>query len=267
MDRLSELESRTIYIVREAHARFRRLAMLWSIGKDSTSLLWMVRKAFFAQIPFPIIHIDTGYKFKEIYEFRDRYAKGWNLNLVVARNDEAIARGMGPHTGSKLECCHVLKTHPLKEIIHRLNLEAVLLGIRRDEHGIRAKERYFSPRDADFRWDYENQPPELWDQFKAPSRGQDHYRIHPMLHWTEEDVWRYVQRENLPVVELYFAKDGRRYRSIGCATCCSPVESNASTVDEIVRELQTTRVAERSGRAQDKENAYTMQKLRALGYM
>jgi len=267
VDRLSDLESRSIYIAREAQARFARIGMMWSIGKDSTSLLWILRKAFFGRIPFPIIHIDTSYKFREIYAFRDRYAKEWGLNLVVARNEEAIAAGMGPKQGSKLDCCHMLKTQPMKEILHRLGLEAVMLAIRRDEHGIRAKERYFSPRDTDFRWNYEDQPPELWDQFKSIGEEQDHFRVHPMLHWTEEDVWRYVQREKMPVVDLYFAKNGKRFRSIGCATCCAPVESNAATVGDIVAELETTRVAERSGRAQDKEDTYTMQKLRALGYM
>jgi len=267
MDRLSELESRSIYIVRESYARFGRIGMMWSIGKDSTSLVWILRKAFFGKVPFPVIHVDTSYKFPEIYEFRDRYAKEWGLELVVARNDEAIAAGVGPDKGSKLECCGLLKTKAMKDVIHRLKLDAVLLAIRRDEHGIRAKERYFSPRDTEFRWNYEDQPAELWDHFKSTGQEQDHFRVHPLLHWTEEDVWRYVQREKMPVVDLYFAKDGKRYRSIGCATCCRPVESNAATVDAVVEELRTTRVAERSGRAQDKEDTYTMQKLRALGYM
>jgi len=267
MDRMSQLESRSIYIIREAYARFPKIAMLWSIGKDSTALLWVVRKAFFGKIPFPVVHIDTSYKFKEIYEFRDKYAKEWDFDLIVARNEKAIAEGMGPNEGKKLDCCNLLKTQPLKDVIHAEGIDAALLAIRRDEHGIRAKERYFSPRDNDFKWNYEDQPPELWDQFKSAGEEQDHFRVHPMLHWTEEDVWRYVQREKMPVVSLYFAKDGKRYRSIGCETCCNPVDSTASTVDEIVEELATTNVAERSGRAQDKENTYTMQKLRALGYM
>jgi len=141
------------------------------------------------------------------------------------------------------------------------------LAIRRDEHGIRAKERYFSPRNTDFKWNYKDQPPELWDQYKSKSDEEQHIRIHPMLHWRELDIWEYIKREKIPITDLYFAKNGKRYRSIGCHTCCNPVESNASNVDEIVEELKTTKIAERSGRAQDKEKAYMMQKLRTLGYM
>ncbi len=278
MDRLDELESRSIYILREAHARFRKLAMLWSIGKDSTTLVWLARKAFFGRVPFPALHIDTTRKFPEIYEFRDRYAAEFGLSLIVARNDAAISEGVGPGVGEKLACCTRLKTDALKQAIARHGFEAILLGIRRDEHGIRAKERYFSPRDDDFRWDYKNQPAELWDHFrlgtaKAPgeegavNEDRTHVRVHPLLHWTEYDVWRYVQREKMPICPLYFAKHGKRYRSIGCAPCCAPIASEADTVDKIVEELRTTTTSERAGRAQDKESAYTMQKLRALGYM
>lgn len=267
MDYLSELESKTIYIVREAYSRFKKVGMLWSIGKDSTTLVWMMRKAFYGKIPFPVIHIDTGYKFKEIYEFRDHYAKEWDLDLMVAKNQAALDAGMGPDQGQKLDCCGALKTQALKDFLKAHEFRAILLAIRRDEHGIRAKERYFSPRDEDFTWDYENQPPELWDQFKSGEADEDHVRVHPVLHMTELDIWRYVQRENIPITDLYFARNGQRYRSIGCEPCCSPVDSEADSIDKIVSELETTKVAERSGRAQDKEDAYTMQKLRALGYM
>ncbi|MEI6632382.1 MAG: sulfate adenylyltransferase subunit CysD, partial [Chlamydiota bacterium] len=171
MDHLKELESRTIYVVREAFSRFRNIGILWSIGKDSTSLLWMCRKAFFGKIPFPVIHIDTGRKFREIYAFRDRYAREWGLDLRIARNEKAIAAGMGPDRGTKLDCCHAQKTQALKAFIAREKLDAILLGIRRDEHGIRAKERYFSPRDEQFGWNYQDQPPELWDQFKSSAEG------------------------------------------------------------------------------------------------
>ena len=138
-DYLRELEGKAIYIIREAYARFKHIGLLWSIGKDSTTLLWMCRKAFYGRIPFPVIHIDTSYKFKEIYEFRDTYAKKWNLDLKVARNAEALEKGMGPDKGTKIECCSLLKTKALKNFLADQDLDAILLAIRRDEHGIRAK--------------------------------------------------------------------------------------------------------------------------------
>jgi sulfate adenylyltransferase subunit 2 len=265
MDRLDQLESQSIYIIREAYYHYKKLAVLWSIGKDSTTLVWLCRKAFFGKIPFPALHIDTSYKFPQMYRFRDEYSKKWGMELIVSRNEEALAAGMT--CGKKLECCTALKTEGLKLAIRKHGFEALLLGIRRDEHGIRAKERYFSPRDEQFKWDYQDQPPELWDQYKNQVEERTHIRVHPLLHWAEVDIWRYIRRENIPITELYFAKDGKRYRSIGCMTCCSPIASNASTLDEIIHELETTTTSERAGRAQDKENAYTMQKLRALGYM
>jgi sulfate adenylyltransferase subunit 2 len=151
--------------------------------------------------------------------------------------------------------------------IAKYGFKALLLGIRRDEHGIRAKERYFSPRNEQFQWDYENQPPELWDQYKSKAEDEEHIRVHPLLHWTELNIWEYVKRENLPITDLYFAKNGKRFRSIGCVPCCAPVESEADTIDKIIEELKTTTTSERAGRAQDKESVTTMQKLRALGYM
>ncbi len=266
MNYLDELENKSIYIIREAYSRFKNIAQLWSIGKDSTTLLWMCRKAFYGKIPFPVIHIDTSYKFKEIYEFRDRYTKEWNLKLLVSSNESALQKGVGP-TKEKLECCNQLKTEALKQFIAKHKFTALILGIRRDEHGIRAKERYFSPRDEDFKWDYKNQPAELWDQYKSKDESDDHFRIHPLLHWREVDIWEYIQRENIPIVKLYFSDGQKRFRSIGCECCCSPVDSTANTVFEVVEELKTTKVTERSGRAQDKESVYVMQKLRALGYM
>jgi len=267
MDDLDRLESKSIYIIREAYHKFRRIAVLWSVGKDSTTLLWMCRKAFFGHVPFPVVHIDTGYKFPQMYRFRDHYAKEWGLDLIVGTNRAAREAGMGPDKGAKLDCCTALKTEALKQVIRQHRFEAVLLGIRRDEHGIRAKERYFSPRDESFQWDYQNQPAELWDHYKSLAADAQHFRIHPLLHMSELDIWRYVQREALPVTELYFARNGRRFRSIGCVPCCQPVESEAANVEEIIAEIATTTVSERAGRAQDKEHAYTMQKLRALGYM
>jgi sulfate adenylyltransferase subunit 2 len=266
MDHLDELENQSIFIIREAYSHFRNMAMLWSIGKDSTTLLWLCKKAFFGKVPFPVMHIDTSYKFPEIYKFRDEYVEKWGLKLVVARNSEQIEKGMGPEKGH-LECCEFLKTDALKQAINKHKFDALLLGIRRDEHGIRAKERVFSPRDETFKWNYKDQSPEMWDQYKSEAGNHKHIRVHPLLGWREIDIWEYVKREKLPICSLYFAKEHKRYRSIGCAPCCAPVDSDADTVSKIVKEVRTSKIAERRGRCQDKEDEYRMQKLRSLGYM
>ncbi len=277
MDHLDELESKSIFIIRETLNKFKNPALLWSIGKDSTTLLWLVKRAFFGEVPMPVLHIDTGYKFKEIYEFRDKYAKEWGLNLMVAKNEETNATPK-----EKFKCCNERKTEALKQAVKKYKIDALLLGIRRDEHGIRNKERYFSPRDKQFRWNYAKkkkggdsgleslQDTELsgWNLFATDfGEDTDHVRVHPILHWNELEIWEYVKKENIPMVDLYFAKKGKRFRSIGCECCCNPVKSNADDINKIVKELKTTKVAERSGRAQDKEEEYMMQKLRSLGYM
>lgn len=265
LDHLDRLESESIYIIREAYRKYNKLAMLWSVGKDSTTLINLVRKAFLGRVPIPVIYIDTGYHFKEMYDFRDKCVKEWGLNLIIARNEEADEQGIGPE--DKLKCCTARKTEALKKTIAEYGFDALLLGIRRDEHGIRAKERFVSPRDRDFRWDYKNQPPELWDQYKGQREAGQHLRVHPLLSWTELDVWRYIKREGLPVNPLYFAKNGRRYRSLGCKPCTEPVKSNVTNVDDMIKEIRESKIDERSGRAQDKEEAHAMQHLRALGYM
>jgi len=267
MDHLSELESRSIYTIREAYSHYPSSALLWSIGKDSTVLLWLCLKAFLGKLPFPVLHIDTSYKFKEMYRQRDALARRWGLNLIVARNDEALAGGMNPEKEGRLNCCMALKTNALQMAIRQHKLDAILLGIRRDEHGIRAKERVFSPRNFNFQWDYKNQPMEIWEQHKRLSEGDQHFRIHPILDWSELDIWQYTKREKLPVVKLYFSEAGQRFRSIGCERCCAPIPSEAKTLDQVIEELKSTKISERSGRAQDKESAYMMQKLRSLGYM
>jgi len=264
-ENLGVLEKKSIAILREARAQFRNPAALWSTGKDSTTTLWLCRKAFFGKIPFPVIHIDTGRKFPEIYEFRDRIAKEWGFDLIVAKNEEAMRRGVSPEK-DRFECCTELKTQALKDLVEKKEFDALILAIRRDEHGIRAKERYYSPRDREFKWNYKDQPEEIWDLYVKPSECS-HTRVHPILHWTELDVWLYVRREGLPTNPLYFSKDGKRYRSLGCVPCTVPVPSDAKTIDEIVEELEISKTPERAGRAQDKEKAYMMQKLRSLGYM
>ena len=267
MDRLTELENRSIYIIREAYAQFKKIGVLWSIGKDSTTLMWLCRKAFFGRVPFPAVHIDTGHKFPEMYAFRDEWVKKWNVNMIIGSNEEAIKRGVVCKPGNTEECSVELKTKGLQMTIAKYGFKALIVGIRRDEHGIRAKERYFSPRNEDFKWNYKDQPPELWDQYKTKAEQSAHFRIHPLLHWTELDIWEYIKREGIPINELYFAKNGKRFRSLGCAPSTSPVVSDADTVDKIIEELKTTKVPERSGRALDKESTYQMQKLRSLGYM
>jgi len=267
MDHLDTLENKSIYIIREAYKKFPNMGLLWSIGKDSTTLLWLCRKAFFGKLPFPVIHIDTTFKFPEMYTFRDHYAKEFDLNLIVTKNQEALDRGINYATHDAITCCDELKTKALKQLIVQKKFKAILVGIRRDEHGIRAKERVFSPRDEEFTWDYKNQPTELWDQYKSPINPNAHVRVHPLLHWTELDIWEYIRREQIPINELYFAKNGKRYRSLGCMPITKPIDSTAADIDAIIQELKTTKKAERAGRSQDKESAYAMQKLRSLGYM
>lgn len=279
MDHLRQLESKSIFIIREAFQRFKSPVLLWSVGKDSTTMVWLTRKAFFGKIPFPVMHIDTGYKFKEIYEFRDRLAAQWGLNLVVAKNEDARVT---PNE-DRLACCTARKTEALKQALKKHGFDAVLVGIRRDEHGIRGKERFFSPRDRQFRWAV-SQAKEVHDEGDSPFEAKqdmelsgwnlfatdfgpeaDHVRVHPLLHWGERDIWEYIKRENIPFLDLYRAKAGLRYRSVGCECCCAPIKSDAADIDGIIRELRGTNAAERSGRAQDKENL--MQQLRSLGYM
>ena len=202
MDYLDRLENDSIYTIREAYAKIDNIAMLWSIGKDSTTLLYLIRKAFFGEVPFPVVHIDTGFKFKEIYEFRDKMVKEWNLNLIVAENREAKAKGISA-SGGKFQCCNSLKTEALKQLIKKHGFKAIYLGIRRDEHGIRAKERVFSPRGEDFIWDYLNQPPELWQQHSESVTRGEHIRVHPLLGFSELDVWKYIKRESIFQSSLY----------------------------------------------------------------
>lgn len=272
---LDDLEAKSIYILREARAAFKKTAMLWSVGKDSSVLLWLARRAFFGRVPFPVVHVDTSYKIPEMIQFRDRIAHEWGLDLVVSQSDlvsigsKRAASDTYPNgKATRVECCGALKTAPLKRVIEANGYDAVIAGIRRDEEGTRAKERVFSPRGKDATWDVKDQPPELWDQFKIDVEPGTHVRVHPLLHWTEIDIWRYIEREHIPVVPIYFANaDGRRYRSLGCAPCTSSIASTASTVSEIIAELSTTKVAERSTRAQDQEAEHAFETLRAQGYM
>jgi sulfate adenylyltransferase subunit 2 len=266
VDHLSALEQESLYILREAHSKIPRLAMLWSMGKDSTALLWLTRKAFLGAVPYPLVHIDTSYKIPEMIAYRDRIAREWGLELIVGQNTDALAAGMN-HTRGRLVCCGALKTEALRQVVEAHRFDGVIVGIRYDEEGSRGKERVFSPRNRRSEWEVAEQPPEFWNQYRTDFAPGEHVRIHPLLHWTELDVWRYIERESIPMIDLYFARDGRRYRSLGCAPCTASCESTASSVSEIIEELRTTRLAERAGRAQDQEDSHAMQKLRVKGYM
>jgi sulfate adenylyltransferase subunit 2 len=270
MDSLSKLESQSVYLLREAFAKFEKLAMLWSIGKDSTVLLWLARKAFLGHVPFPLVHVDTTFKIPSMIEYRDRLCRAWKLDLVVGKNAAVLAQGRTFPAGqaTRVECCGWLKKDALRAVLDQHQFTGVIVGVRRDEEPTRAKERYFSPRDKNMEWNVEDQPPELWDQFKTDFEPGAHIRIHPLLHWTELNVWEYIERENIPVIPLYFANEkGERYRSLGCYPCTSPIKSQAHTVRDIIEELRQTRTPERSGRAQDKESEDAFEKLRRDGYM
>ena len=292
-DHLDRLESQGVYILREAYRKFRNLAMLWSIGKDSTVLLWLARKAFFGHVPFPLVHIDTSFKIPEMIAYRDRLAAEWRLNMVYGQNRQAIEAKQTFPDGAltRIACCQALKSEALKHTLsgewprfrfdhdlgryvpdeNREPYTGVIVGVRADEEGSRSKERYFSPRDRHNDWNVDDQPPELWDQFKTDFAPGTHLRIHPLLDWTELNIWEYIHRERIPVVSLYFDRgSGTRYRSLGCAPCTRPVESTASNVEQIIEELKTGKfanVAERSGREQDKEGSGGLEVLRRSGYM
>ena len=293
MDYLDQLENRSVYILREAYANFKNLCMLWSIGKDSTVLLWLARKAFFGHVPFPLVHIDTNYKIPEMVEYRDRLALEWKLTMIYGQNEVALEekRTFPDETVDRITCCKLLKTDALVNTLngswkrYRLNHETkkyeqdkntepytgVIVGARSDEEGSRSKERYFSSRDRISAWDITDQPPEFWNQYKTDFAPGTHVRIHPLLDWTELNIWEYIKRESIPTVSLYYDQgDGKRYRSLGCYPCTFPIDSNARNVDEIIEELRTGRlknIAERSGRAQDKDDGGGLETLRRDGYM
>lgn len=293
MDLLEQLENRSIYILREAYNQFNNLCMLWSIGKDSTVLLWLARKAFFGHIPFPLIHIDTAYKMPEMIEYRDRLALELHIDMIYGKNKEALENKRTFPDGalSRINCCQELKTNALVNTIngtsprYRLNhvtrkyevdqksgaFHGVIVGLRADEEGSRSKERYFSARDNKSSWDVADQPPEFWNQFKTDFAPNTHVRVHPILDWSEVNIWEYIQKENIPVISLYFNQgNGKRYRSLGCWPCTDPINSEARTVEEIITELRSgklSNIAERAGRGQDREDGGGLEELRKGGYM
>jgi sulfate adenylyltransferase subunit 2 len=264
MDRLDQLEAQSIFILREAFNRLDRIAMLWSLGKDSNVMIWLSKKAFFGHVPFPVMHLDTGLEFPETYAFREQYSKEWGLKLIA---DACPALETIDDTLPPASRIAARKTAGLKEAVERYQLTGIIAGIRRDEQAMRAKERYFSPRNAEGAWDFRDQPPEFWDQFNTSFPPDTHVRVHPLLHWTEVDIWRYIRREEIPVVPLYFARSGKRFRSLGEIGITFPIESRAETLDQIISELEQTRTEERAGRAMDHESEDAFERLRADGYM
>jgi sulfate adenylyltransferase subunit 2 len=262
--RLDMLEAETIYAVREAYAKLSPLGMLWSIGKDSNALLWMVRKAFFGRAPFPMLLLDTGNELPEVYDFRDRYVKEWGLDYINVECPPVEETDPSLPPGARFAA---RKTLGLKRTIEKHGFQGVLLGIRRDEQAIRAKERIFSPRDGSGDWDVRDQPPEFWNQYRTDVVPGSHVRVHPILNWTELDIWQYIRREGIPVVPLYFARNGKRYRSLGEKNITFPIDSDASTIDEIIAELEVTMTPERAGRSMDHESEDAFERLRQSGYM
>ena len=296
IDHLRALEAESIHIMREVVAEFERPVMLYSIGKDSSVLLRLAQKAFHpAPIPFPLLHIDTTYKFREMIEFRDQYTTSIGARLIVHTNTEAIAEGTQPFLVGTQRCCGALKTKSLLDALSAGAFDAAFGGARRDEERSRAKERVFSLRDANGQWDPKNQRPELWQLLNARIRPGESIRVFPLSNWTEIDVWNYIHVENIPVVPLYFAKEREvvvrgnslisleqsfvpllpgekrerimcRMRSLGCSPCTGAVRSTADTVPKIIDELIATKHSERQLRVIDHDQDGSMELKKREGY-
>ena len=293
---LDQLEAESIYIYREVAAQFERPVILYSIGKDSSVLIHLARKAFHpGKPPMPLLHVDTTWKFREMIAFRDTEAKRLGFDLKVHINAEGVAAGIGPFShGSKIHT-DVMKTQALREALAAGRYDAVIGGARRDEEGSRAKERVFSFRDRNSAWDPRGQRPELWKLYNGRVHEGEHMRVFPLSNWTELDVWEYIERESIPVVPLYFAKerpvvwrDGQwimvddermplepnekpamkrvRFRTLGCYPLTAAMESDAATVAEIVDELVRAKTSERSGRLIDHDQAGSMEQKKKEGY-
>ncbi len=262
-DRLKKLESKSIYIMREANAKYGRLGILWSGGKDSTILVHMAKQALEIDT-VPIILLNTDYLFKETLGYMSVLGSKWDLHWYPVSSD---GEEFTHPWNDKFKCCTQRKTEVLKTALKLYGVDAVVVGIRRDEQAIRNKERFFSPRQTDGSWDYFNQPLEMqgWDLFVEEINDGEHMRVHPLLEWDEVDVWKYIKKYDIPVNPLYFTKDGKRMRSIGCSPCTTFIDSEADTVNKIIEELKEIGGSERDGRTQDKEA--DMGRLRALGYL
>ncbi|MCG2632348.1 sulfate adenylyltransferase subunit CysD [Bradyrhizobium sp. WYCCWR 13023] len=294
--RLRDLEAEAIFIIRETVAEFRNPVMLYSIGKDSSVLLSLAVKAFApAKLPFRLLHIDTGWKFREMIEFRDRTARDMGLDLVVYVNQDGLKRNISPVSSGSSVHTQVMKTEALRQALDEHGFDAALGGARRDEEKSRAKERIFSHRSSGHLWDPRNQRPELWRLFNARLNPGESMRVFPLSNWTELDVWEYIRAENIPIVSLYFSalrpvveRDGRlimvdddrlpllageqpqmewvRFRTLGCYPLTAAVRSNAKTIDEVIEETGSAAVSERQGRLIDKDDASSMEKKKREGY-
>ncbi|WP_349676387.1 sulfate adenylyltransferase subunit CysD [Thalassospira sp. UBA1131] len=293
---LRQLEAESIHIIREVAASFERPVMLYSIGKDSSVLLHLARKAFYpAPPPFPLMHVDTTWKFREMIEFRDRMAAEYGFDLIVHINQDGVERGIGPFThGSSLHT-DVMKTESLKQALNKYKFDAAFGGARRDEEKARAKERVFSFRTETHRWDPKNQRPELWDIYNARINKGESIRAFPISNWTELDIWQYIYLEQIPIVPLYYSakrpvveRDGMlimvdddrmplnpgetpdmksvRFRTLGCYPLTGAVESEAATLPDIIQEMLLTRSSERQGRMIDHDQAGSMEKKKQEGY-
>ncbi len=296
LDHLRALEAESIHILREVVAEFERPVMLYSVGKDSSVMLRLAQKAFYpGPIPFPLLHVDTTYKFREMITFRDELVRSVGARLIVHTNDEAIGDGTQPFKVGTQRCCGLLKTKALLDALQAGNFDAALGGARRDEERSRAKERIFSVRDANGQWDPKRQRPELWNLLNGKLRLGESIRIFPLSNWTEIDVWQYIHVENIPIVPLYFARDREvivrgnslivqeqpfvvtmpgekpqvvrsRMRSLGCSPCTGAIRSNADTVPKIIEELISTRQSERQLRIIDHDQDGSMEMKKREGY-
>jgi len=293
---LKQLEAESIYIIREVAAEFDKPVMLYSIGKDSTVMLYLALKAFYpGKLPFPLMHIDTTWKFREMIEFRDQQMEKLGLDLIVYINQEGVDAGIGPFTHGSQKHTDIMKTQALKQALNKYQFDAAFGGARRDEEMSRAKERVYSFRDKNHRWDPKNQRPELWNLYNGEINKGESIRVFPLSNWTELDIWQYIHLNNIDIVPLYYAKprpvvnyegidimvdddripleDGQepemktvRFRTLGCYPLTGAVESEATTLPEIIQEMLLTTTSERQGRLIDSDQSGSMEKKKREGY-
>lgn len=293
---LKQLEAESIHIIREVAAEFDKPVMLYSVGKDSAVMMHLTMKAFFpGKPPFPMLHVDTTWKFREMIEFRDQRIKDLGWDLIVHINQEGVAMGVGPFTHGSAKHTDIMKTQALKQALNKYGFDAAFGGARRDEEKSRAKERVYSFRDKNHRWDPKNQRPELWNIYNGRVDKGESIRVFPLSNWTELDIWQYIHLENIPIVPLYFAakrpvveRDGTlimvdddrmpigpndkveekmvRFRTLGCYPLTGAVESEATTLPEIIQEMLLTTTSERQGRVIDHDSSGSMEKKKQEGY-